>query len=209
MPHPDDVPIHPAAPDVPDGFAWLAEQALFTLTPFFMDGAAGDPANARAAAETLLGSYRIETPQDLQLVTECIVCAYSAMDNLRQAKNDLEMPETRRLRLRSGAASLNRASHRARRTLEVLHKHRTPAPEQREAALEPSALEARAATELMREIIAQTLQHPEHSPATRTPTPAAPPKFMTREQRRSAKLAVRREVRRAQDLAYAASHAPA
>jgi hypothetical protein len=209
MPHPDDVPTPPEAPNVRDGFAWLVQQALFTLTPFFMDGAAGDPANARAAAETLLGSYRIEAPQDLQLATECIVCAYSAMDNLRQAKTDPEMPETRRLRLRSGAASLNRASHRARRALEVLHKHRAPAPEPWEAPSEPSALAARAATELMREIIAQTSQHREHLPVIRTPTAPVPPKFMTREQRRAAKLAARREARRAQDLAYAARLSPA
>jgi hypothetical protein len=208
MTHPDDVPTHPEPTDVPDGFAWLVQQALFTLTPFFMDGAAGDPTNARAAAEALLGSYPVETPQDLQLATECIVCAYSAMDNLRQAKTDPEMPESRRLRLRSAAASLNRASHRARHSLDVRHKFRTPAPEPREAPSEPSGRETtRAAAELMHEIIAQTAQYREHPPVARAP--AAPSKFLTREQRRAAKLAARREVRRAQDLAYAASRAPA
>ena len=133
---PDHVPTPPEAPDAPDGFAWLAQQALFTLTPFFMDGAAGDPVNARAAAEALLGSYPVETPQDLQLATECIVCAYAAMDNLRQAKTDPEMPESRRLRLRSAAASLNRASHRARLSLDVRHKRPHPAP--RTAGMRPS-----------------------------------------------------------------------
>ena len=211
MSHPDDVQTQPEPPDILDGFTYLVQQALFTLTPFFMDGATGDPANARAAAEVLLGSYPIETPQDLQLATECIVCAYSAMDNLRQAKTDPEMPEARRLRLRSAAASLNRASHRARRSLEVGHKYRIPAPQPREALSEaPAPAAMLAASGFTHGMIASTAEHREPSPLAKIPTPVAPPQFLNREQRRAAKLAARREARRTQDPAvYAASRAPA
>lgn len=118
-------------PEIPDGLTWLIHQSLFLITPFFMDGAADDETCARAAAKELLASYGASSAEELQIVTECIIFAYAAMDTLRQAKADPDLTDDRRLRLRNNAAALSCASQRNRRGFDALRKLRTSAPEPR------------------------------------------------------------------------------
>jgi hypothetical protein len=118
-----------AQPEAPDGFTIIVRQAIFTLTAFFMDGAAGDTTLARAAATELIAAYRIGSSLEIQMAAECIAFAYSAMEALRQVQVNPEISDSKRLRLRNGAASLHRASQRNRRSLDALHKYRNTTPE--------------------------------------------------------------------------------
>src|SRR5690348_7196722 len=70
MPQPDDSPAQPASSNTPRPKDDLIEQAVFTLTPFFLDGAGGDPVRARRAAVEMLKVYPINSPLELQLATE-------------------------------------------------------------------------------------------------------------------------------------------
>jgi hypothetical protein len=204
MSHPDAAATQPEGPYPADGFTGLIRQALFTLTPFFMDGADGDADSACAAARELLASYQIGTAEELQLATECIVFAYAAMDTLRQTRTDPAMPDSHRLRLRNSAGSLSRASHRNRRTLDALRKIRIPVPARHPAAAEPQPQAD--PSEILQDLTEKIAQHRERMAAAHaqpvralSPTaPAVPPPFMNREHRRLAELAARREARRAQ-----------
>ena len=83
MPQPDDSPAQPASSAAARAKDDLIEQALFTLTPFFLDGAGGDLARARRAAVEMLKAYPINSMLELQLATEFIAFSQSAMDDLR------------------------------------------------------------------------------------------------------------------------------
>src|SRR3954469_12737556 len=122
MPQPDDSPAQPASSDAMRAKDDLIEQAVFTLTPFFLDGAGGDPARARRAAVEMLKAYPINTMLELQLAAEFIAFSQSAVEELRLAKADPEMPEPQRRRLRAGAVALNRAGHRTLRILEKVYQ---------------------------------------------------------------------------------------
>src|SRR5689334_375905 len=124
MLQPDDKPAQPATSDATRAQDDLVEQALFILTPFFLDGARGDPARARRAAVEMLKAYPINTMLELQLATEFIAFSQSAMEELRVAKADPEMPEPQRRRLRAGAVALNRAGHRTLKILEKVYQSR-------------------------------------------------------------------------------------
>jgi hypothetical protein len=209
MPHPDetqtqqDIDAQTCAQDD------LVEQALFILTPFFLDGTGGDPARARRVAVEMLKAYPINTMLELQLATEFIAFSYAAMDDLRLAKADPEMAEPQRRKLRAGAVALNRAGHRTLRILENVFQSRSrdaagrDAPSQdtagRDAAgqmgpapnpplnLSPGQL---AMLQAMRERVAQAREQ-------MAAGPGALPAAMNREQRRAAELAAQREARRA------------
>src|ERR1700709_39796 len=99
MTEPETAEIQPN-PSYSDAMDVIFNQAMYFLTPFFMDGANGDPAKARAGAQQMLLSYQSGSFVETQLTIECIQFAYSAMESLRQAKVD-EMPDSRRLRLRT------------------------------------------------------------------------------------------------------------
>jgi hypothetical protein len=125
MSHPDDAQRpQDETPDQARAKADLLEQALFNLTPYFMDGALGDPARARRAALELLNAYPIRSVLELQLATEFIAFSQSAVDNLRAAASDPEMPEAKCQKLRSRAVSLSRAGHRSLATLEKVFASR-------------------------------------------------------------------------------------
>jgi hypothetical protein len=194
-------PDNPPPPEIaafPNGFTILVRQALFTLTAFFMDGADGDRTHARAAAIELLGSYNIGSPLELQLAAECIVFACSAMETLRQAKIDPEIPAICRLRMRNSAVSLNAASHRNRLTLTTSQKLRGVVTELQEVAPEPAPASEYADNGMMPGLLEKIAQHRERVAALRAKAATAPPPFPNREQRRAAELAARREARRAQ-----------
>lgn len=190
MPQPDHAPAQPATTDATCAQDDLVEQALFTLTPFFLDGTGGDPARARRAAVELLKAYPINTMLELQLVTEVIAFSQSAMAELRLAKADPEMPEPQRHRLRAGAVALNRAGHRTLKLLEKVYQSRSrdtaaqPQPESAPPDLTPEQL---AMLQAMRERVARAREQ-------MAQTPDAPP-AINREQRRAAEQAARREAR--------------
>jgi hypothetical protein len=194
-----------AQPEAPDGFTIIVRQAIFTLTAFFMDGAAGDTTLARAAATELIAAYRIGSSLEIQMAAECIAFAYSAMEALRQVQVNPEISDSKRLRLRNGAASLHRASQRNRRSLDALHKYRNTAPEPQPGLQRvPEELTELSSnpddTGITPDLLEKIAQHRARVAANRVQSqpPAAPPPFMNREQRRSAKLTARREARRAQ-----------
>lgn len=137
MTEPDSTGSQPS-PTRADAIDVMYHQAMFTLTPFFIDGAKGDPAKARAAAREMLLSYKAGSAVEIQLAVECIMFAYTVMDSLRQAKVD-DMPDARRLRLRNSAVALHRESHRNRQALEAFRKARIAASPARPAQTEPPA----------------------------------------------------------------------
>jgi hypothetical protein len=214
MPYPDDTKAQQDIDAQTRAQDDLVEQALFTLTPFFLDGAGGDQARARRAAVEMLKAYPINTMLALQLATEFIAFSYAAMDDLRLVKADPEMPEPQRRKLRAGAVALNRAGHRTLRILEKVFKSRSVDAADQDAAgrdaagrdaagqnatgqagpapqpppnLSPDQL---AMLQAMRERVAQAREQMAASPG-------AQPNAMNREQRRAAELAAQREARRA------------
>src|SRR5690349_24300931 len=193
MPQPDDSPAQPASSEATRAKDDLIEQALFTLTPFFLDGAGGDPARARRAAVEMLKAYPINSMLELQLATEFIAFSQSAMDELRLAKADPEMPEPQRCRLRAGAVALNQAGHRTLKVLEKVFQSRSrdAAGQPEPAPPPPSELtpEQLAMLQAMRERVARAR-------GQMAQAPDAPP-AMNREQRRAAEQAAQREARSA------------
>jgi len=156
---------------------YLVQQALYTLTPFFMDGVADDPVKARAAAKEMLLAYKIGSALELQLAVECIIFSYSAMDTLRQAKVDPDMPVPQRVRLRNSATSLHRASHNTRRSLDLLQKARMTAEPQ------AATLHAEANAKIHDMLRSMTKSGGQT---------AEPPPSMNHAQRRAVELAARR-----------------
>jgi hypothetical protein len=199
MPHPD--PDQPPR-DTPDQLRAqddLVEQALYNLTPFFMEGAAGDPARARRAAVEMLKVYPINSMLDLQLVTEFIAFSQSAVDTLRTAKADLEMSESQRQTLRVRAVSLNGAAHRTMRFLNKMYKARMC---DAEARMEPTPTrgldsEQAAMLQAMRDRVERHREQMAARQFESAAAPAASPAFRNREQRRAVELAARREARQA------------
>ena len=198
MLHPDDSSAQPASSEAMRAKDDLIEQAVFTLTPFFLDGTGGDPARARRAAVEMLKAYPINSMLELQLATEFIAFSQSAMDELRLAKADPEMPEPQRCRLRAGAVALNQAGHRTLKVLEKVYESRShkvagqpePAPQQ-QPDLTPEQL---AMLQAMRERVAQAREQMARDQMAQAPEA---PVAMNREQRRAAEQAAQRQARRA------------
>jgi hypothetical protein len=159
MPHPDNAQIQQDNSATTRAKDDLVEQALFILTPFFLDGTGGDSARARRAAVEMLKAYPINSMLELQLATEFIAFSQSAMQDLRLAKADPDMPAPERRKLRAGAVALNRAGHRTLRTLEKVFQARghDAGGEAKPAAPKPPNLssEQLAMLQAMRERVAQ------------------------------------------------------
>jgi hypothetical protein len=159
MPHPDNAQIQQDNSATTRAKDDLVEQALFILTPFFLDGTGGDSARARRAAVEMLKAYPINSMLELQLATEFIAFSQSAMQDLRLAKADPDMPEPERCKLRAGAVALNRAGHRTLRILEKVFqaRDRTTTGQAEPAPKPPPNLspEQLAMLQAMRERVAQ------------------------------------------------------
>ncbi|MFL5256419.1 MAG: hypothetical protein ACJ8AI_26680 [Rhodopila sp.] len=183
MLHPDDNQSQQDTSDTTRAKDDLVEQALFVLTPFFLDGVRGDHARARRAAVELLKAYPINSMLELQLATEFIAFSQSAMEDLRLAKADPDMPESERCKLRAGAVALNRAGHRTLRILEKVFqaRDRTTTGQAEPAPKPPPNLspEQLAMLQAMRERVAQAR-------AQMAAGPGASPGAMKRDQRRAA-----------------------
>jgi hypothetical protein len=195
---PDPKPAQSEPPVTPEERAkWdLVQQALFNLTPFFMDGVGGDPVKARAAAFEMVKAFPVKSMLELQLVTEIIAFSQSAIDNLRRAKVDPEMPDAERDKLRTKAVTLNAAEHRTIRTLEKVYKsRRANTTEQPEQPPQPEPDPMRDQAAILRDVQERVAQYRAHMAGQ--PPAAEPGAFMNREQRRAAELDARREARRA------------
>jgi hypothetical protein len=123
--------------------ATIAQATLDTvigrLALLFLTGACGDMVAARYAASQMLAAYNAETPDELGLAAEIVSLQMHTLEALSDA-SDPELSLNKVLRLRGGAVSLSRESHKARRTLDQLQRARRagvtaqPAEVQSEAA---------------------------------------------------------------------------
>jgi hypothetical protein len=116
--------------------AAILQTILARLAPLFLTGAAGDMNAAREAASQMLAAYDPWTEEELHLAANIVGFSFQALEALAQAATP-DMPLTRTLRLRSGAVSLSRESHKAQRRLDKLKAARR-AGIQAEAQPEPT-----------------------------------------------------------------------
>jgi hypothetical protein len=174
----------------------LIEQALFNLTPYFLEGAGGDRARARNAAYEMLCAYPVHSMLELQLVTEIIAFSQSAIDDLRRAKAEPAMPEQQRTKLRARAVRLNAAEHRTVRLLQTVYNQRArkPAEARPEPKRQPppgAALSPEAAA-MLREMQEKVAQHRARDAAAAS-APGVP---VNPDQHRAAEPEARREAPR-------------
>lgn len=126
----------------------ILDTILGRLAVLFLTGAAGDPATARQAASHMLAAYNTETEEELSLAAEIISFRLHTLEALSSA-SDPELSLNKVLRLRGGAVSISRESHKTQRKLDQLQRDRRAGVQQQAAP-------------------AQT------EPAAPTPTPAIP-----------------------------------
>jgi hypothetical protein len=103
--------------------AAILDTVLGRLALLFLIGAAGDLVAARHAAHQMLAAYHPETPDELRLAAEIVGFSFQALEALSQAATP-DMALTKILRLRGGAVSLSRESHKAQRKLDQLQRAR-------------------------------------------------------------------------------------
>jgi hypothetical protein len=103
--------------------AAILETVLIRLAPLFLTGAAGDINAAREAASQMLTAYDPQTQDELHLAANIVGFSFQALETLGKAATP-GMPLTRTLRLRGGAVSLSRESHKAQRRLDKLQTAR-------------------------------------------------------------------------------------
>ncbi len=101
----------------------VVETILTHLATLFLIGAAGDITAARQAAAQTLAAYDPQTEDELRLAANIVSFGFQALEALSQAATP-DMPLTKILRLRAGAVSLSRESHKAQRRLDQLQKAR-------------------------------------------------------------------------------------
>ncbi len=101
----------------------VVETVLTRLATLFLTGAAGDLTAARQAAAQMLAAYDPQTEDELRLAANIVGFSFHALEALGQAATP-DMPLTKILRLRGGAVSLSRESHKAQRRLDQLQKDR-------------------------------------------------------------------------------------
>ena len=117
----------------------ILDTVIGRLVLLFLTGAGGDPSKAHHAASQMLAAYNAETPEELGLAAEIVSLQLHTLEALSDASGpDLSLNKI--LRLRGGAVSLSRESHKARRKLDQLQRARRagttahPAEAQSEAA---------------------------------------------------------------------------
>ena len=119
----------------------ILETVIGRLALLFLSGAGGDPDKARDAARQMLAAHNAETPDELGLAAEIVSLQLHTLEALSYA-SDPDLSLNNVLRLRGGAVSLSRESHKARRKLDQLRQARLtaqPTPAQADAApLQPA-----------------------------------------------------------------------
>jgi hypothetical protein len=142
------------------------ETVIGGLALLFLTGACGDVIAARHAASQMLAAFYAETPDELGLAAEIVSLQLHTLKALSDS-SDPELSLNKILRLRGGAVSLSRESHKARRKLDQLQRARhaetmvqpaeAPAEAAQPAPAEPKVDSALALIEIAREAI-QTVQ---------------------------------------------------
>jgi hypothetical protein len=112
------------SPSLPKSFPGaILETIIAGLATLFLTGADGDLTAARQAATQMLSAYDPQTEDELHLAASIVSFSFQALEALSQAAAP-EVPLTRSLRLRGGAVSLSRESHKAQRRLDKLQAGR-------------------------------------------------------------------------------------
>jgi hypothetical protein len=106
--------------------AAILQTILGRLALLFLTGAGGDLTTAHNAAAQMIATYDPQTEDELRLAAEVISFSLHALEALGQAANP-DISLNHQLRLRGGAVSLSRASHKAQRRLDQLQKARRTA----------------------------------------------------------------------------------
>jgi hypothetical protein len=101
----------------------ILDTVIGRLALLFLTGACGDMIAARYAASQMLAAYNAETPDELGLAAEIVSLQFHTLEALSYA-SDPELSLNKILRLRGGAVSLSRESHKARRRLDQLQRTR-------------------------------------------------------------------------------------
>jgi hypothetical protein len=101
----------------------ILDTVIGRLALLFLSGACGDMIAARYAASQMLAAYNAETPDELGLAAEIVSLQFHTLEALSYA-SDPELSLNKILRLRGGAVSLSRESHKARRRLDQLQRAR-------------------------------------------------------------------------------------
>jgi hypothetical protein len=126
----------------------ILDTVIGRLALLFLAGASGDMAMARHAASQMIAAHNPETPDELTLAAEIISLQFHTLQALTDAA-DPELSLNKILRLRGGAVSLSRESHKARRSLDQLQRTRRagateqPAGTPAEAAQAPQSTPAK------------------------------------------------------------------
>jgi hypothetical protein len=118
----------------------VLDTILGRVALLFLSGANEDLAVARQAAAHMLAAYQPETEDELRLAGQIVSFSLHALEALSQAVTP-DMPLNKILRLRSGAVSLSRESHKAERRLEQRQQARRdgiPAEPIEATAVEPT-----------------------------------------------------------------------
>ncbi len=103
--------------------AGLLDLLLGRLALFFLTNVGDDLAAARDTAAHMLLGFDPRTEDELHLAAEVVSFSFHALEALGQAV-DPALSLNQKLRLRTGAVSLNRESHKSRRQLEQIQKAR-------------------------------------------------------------------------------------
>jgi len=101
----------------------ILDTILGPLAQLFLAAANDDPTTAYRAASEMLSAHNAETEDELGLAAEIVSLQFHTLKALGEAF-DPELPLNKVLRLRGGAVSLSRESHKARRRLEQLQRVR-------------------------------------------------------------------------------------
>ena len=101
----------------------ILDTVIGRLALLFLTGANGDMAAARHAAIQMLAAHTAETPDELGLAAEIVSLQLHTLEALSYA-SDPGLSLNKILRLRGGAVSLSRESHKARRKLDQLQRAR-------------------------------------------------------------------------------------
>jgi hypothetical protein len=128
----------------------VLETILGRLALLFLSGTDGDLAAARQAAAHMLAAYQPETEDELRLAAQVVSFSFHALEALSQAATP-DMPLNKILRLRSGAVSLSRESHKAERRLEQRQQARRDGVSAEATAIEPGRPQIDKATALIEE----------------------------------------------------------
>src|SRR4051812_32502724 len=91
------------------------EQVYLSLVPFFLEAAEGDHANARAAAEEMIGAFSPANTEEFLLAAQIVTYSIAGLESLRRSAEKPDLPVNTHLRLRGNA--MQRASQKCRTAL--------------------------------------------------------------------------------------------